>query len=414
MCTFYTGYLFTFVVDSDTSIQWPMLHQTIEVKTLPEMEKVHDINYPNIYVRKVLFSKDKNNVKKRVQNSCHACFYCGKLRSHIQDHLNRTHASEQEMKTILECNDINKKEELKSLLRAKGDHKHNREVIYKKCGELLLYRRPTEGFKHEEFGACIECLEWMKTTSICKHLKTCRGDSSDSVRKLPYVTTLSNVAKGKKPRHGSDALIKEVFTIMTNDEIGLEARDDELICSLGEIWMKSCVDNKVKRAHWTSQHMRLAAKLLIELRKLDDSGENLQMWDYLRPKYFDNLILASISICLPEMDDVEELRSPSNAIKMKYDLIRMLECKSIKSGQRYDETSEEKWKKFRKESESVLTDIQRSWKTKITKVARKVLLERKLGKKEKMPSPKDIEKLGCDIKEFLTDADLDSETITWN
>lgn len=69
-------------------------------------------------------------------------------------------------------------------------------------------------------------------------------------------------------------------------------------------------------------------------------------------------------------------------------------------------------KKYRKKAVCLL-DTNRFWKTKVTKLARKVLFERKLGKTEKLPSPKDLEKLGMYLKNQLRNAELDRNEVTW-
>jgi hypothetical protein len=193
---------------SVTSVVFPMLtercvHQADGEECREEdecdmekFEKVLDKECPSIFVRKVVHSDTRNDRKKktsRVQNSHHACYYCGKLRSHIQDHMIRRHKAEAEVKNIEVCSDEKMKDKLKDLLRSKGDNVHNKKVCKLKEGELILSRRPTEECKHTDYGPCSACFEWMLTKSLPKHLKTCKGNKEGCIRKKRYLKTMSDI-----------------------------------------------------------------------------------------------------------------------------------------------------------------------------------------------------------------------------
>lgn len=390
------------------------ISQDDEHDTLAEHEILRDKNNKDIFVRKVLKSDNTRKKSNRVQNQKHACLFCQKLKSHIQDHMIRKHKDTEQVKDIITCTNVKKKEKLKDLLRAEGDHQHNKRVLNDGKGELLLFRRPTMAFDHNDYGPCLVCKEWMLKRSIRKHLKSCQGDTSTCVKTTRYVTTMSDVTKGVTPKHAREQLVKEVFTIMNSDDCGCVARKDELICKLGEWWLMSCNDNKKKRAYWASQHMRLMAKLLMAVQTIQQD-QTLTMWDVLRPSLFESLVSGALHVSLPDMDDIEELKSPTNVIKLKYDLIRMCHYKSSMATQRFDSNEHQKWKTARKAAEGLLLDINRWWKTRCTKIARKVLLERKLTKKEQLPNPRDIQKLGEFLTSQLTEVSisLDAESVTY-
>lgn len=376
-----------------------------EAECFPKDEILRDKNNSKIYITKVLKFKSVKKKNDRVQNQRHACLFCKTLRSHIQDHMMRKHKDTEQVKSIIQCTDEKEKEKLKDLLRAEGDHAHNKQVIKDGGGELLLSRRPTEQFDHNDYGPCLACKEWMLKKSIKKHLKSCKGDASSCVKTTRYVKTMADVLKGVAPKHARDQLIKEVFTIMTLDSVGAVARNDELICKLGEWWLMSCNDNKKKRAYWASQHMRLMAKLLMEIKQ----DNVMTMWDVLRPSMFEALVAGALNVSLPDMDDFEDLKSPTNLIKLKYDLVRMCQFKSSLSIQRFDCSGDVQWKTSGKAAEGLLSEVHRWWKIRCTKIARKVLLDRKLTKKEQLPNPQDVKKLGEFLKAELGEVNLDVE-----
>lgn len=225
---------------------------------------------------------------------------------------------------------------------------------------------------------------------------------------------MADVIKGVAPKQSHQMLVTEVFTIMTSDKVGCEAKNDDLICRLGELWLRSCVDNKKKRAYWASQHMRLMARLLIAIRTMKQDN-NMTMWDVLSPKMFDTYLVPGVlEMALPDMDDIEDLKSPTNLIKLKYDLIRMCEFKSSISSQMYDSNGDVQWKKSGKAADNMLLEIKRWWKVRCTKLARRVLLERKLTKKEQLPDPQDIKKLGEFLTNKLREVNLDEESVTYD
>ena len=61
---------------------------------------------------------------------------------------------------------------------------------------------------------------------------------------------------------------KNVFTIMRKDEISDVAQGDELIGALGDVWISKSMDNRLICCRSRSFRMRLAARLLIEVRRL--------------------------------------------------------------------------------------------------------------------------------------------------
>lgn len=123
-----------------------------------------------------------------------------------------------------------------------------------------------------------------------------------------------------------DSLVGQVLEIMTRDEVKIVAQGDDLICALGESWMRRNYGNK-KAKYYASQHMRLMVKFLINLRKLDSPENEVQtqsLWDFLVPSKYDIVLAAAVQLAFPYMDDIEDLRPPSNAIKIKYDILKVI------------------------------------------------------------------------------------------
>ena len=141
---------------------------------------------------------------------------------------------------------------------------------------------------------------------------------------------------------------KGVLSIMNQEAVSEIAQNDPLIMMLGESWLRRNVANLEKRNYYASSRMRLAAKLLQHLNTLmkykemqDKNGDpelveepstsesvlDKAMWDFLTPEHFEDVVLSSIKCTYPNADDMEDLRAPSNAIKLKYDIQRLVNTK---------------------------------------------------------------------------------------
>ena len=103
------------------------------------------------------------------------------------------------------------------------------------------------------------------------------------------------------------------------------------------------------------------------------------------------------------MDDLTDLQSPSNAIKLGFELKRMLHIKigvAIEKGTRKD----------RDAAEDLLKLMEMFWGTRVTKNARVILSERNFNKRGSLPAPDDIKKLNIYLKEALQKIDYSNHT----
>jgi hypothetical protein len=372
---------------------------------LDEKYKSRDINLPDIYIRKLRKSAYSSNAQaarkkafnKRVYDNYHACLYCGVMVQHIDTHLrNKKHRKIPDVKRLLE-------EEKPDFLGIQklGDHKHNVRVLKEGRGELILRRRPSTYLDVREFGPCPECKQWILLKNLKQHYRNCATRKS-KVKKGQLIVQ-SQVLAGVISTRPSKLMLQEVFPIMTRDDIGTVAQNDPLIVALGESWLRRSIDNEAKRKYYTSQHMRLMARLLIELRKADEKNAEKALDEFIRTKYYDALMAATIQCCMPYMDDEEDLKSPSNAIKLKYDLIRVVNAKwALLVQDNPHSLHAEEMMKFDR-----LISVQ--WGERVTKLARAVLVRRRFKMKKELPSPEDVMKLTKHIVSELESTALTPE-----
>ena len=113
---------------------------------------------------------------------------------------------------------------------------------------------------------------------------------------------------------------------------------------------------------------------------------------YISPKYFDNVVQAALHCARQTVHDEEELESPSNAIKLSYDLKRVA---SIKMADAIASSNTLK----RKEAKDFLKLMSIKWSNKLATVA---LQAKRRLKKAPLPLPEDIQQLSSFLKENCT------------
>ena len=91
--------------------------------------------------------------------------------------------------------------------------------------------------------------------------------------------------------------------------------------------MQKNIGNILKRGRYTSQVMRLAARLLINLRKCKKLEGGTSMWDYLKPELFEAIVEATLLTALQVLFIINIWQSPSNAITLGFDVKRMINVK---------------------------------------------------------------------------------------
>ncbi|XP_052811802.1 uncharacterized protein LOC128239273 isoform X3 [Mya arenaria] len=358
-----------------------------------ENEIIRDIEYPNIFMRKHLkraHSSSGQAYKKkhdRVYDNFHYCFFCKKMNGHIPVHM-KTHRNIKEV-----ADELRKEKPDFTRLRKMGDDLHNREVVESKEGELVVSRRSSKDLLDvSKYGPCINCFEWVQLSGLKKHYKKCVKGKTNGLGKKDLVLK-AQILAGHIKGNLSKMMKEEVFRIMKTDDVTKTAQSDMLILLLGESWLRRSFDNVEKRKYYTSGRMRLCARLLNALNA-DEQNESPScsrtktMWDFLVPSYFDNFVRASLSVSMPNMDDLDDLKAPSNAIKLKYDIRRLVNAKyaCLLKGNDTDIADLKSCKRF-------LTLMEIEWAERVTKIARTVLQARQLTEKKDIPAPGDVEML---------------------
>lgn len=78
----------------------------------------------------------------------------------------------------------------------------------------------------------------------------------------------SQILAGHIKGRQSPQMMKEVFSIMSSDNVTTIAQNDRLILAHGESWIQRNIGNVEKRKYYASSRMRLCARFLIQLQQL--------------------------------------------------------------------------------------------------------------------------------------------------
>ncbi|XP_072050774.1 uncharacterized protein [Amphiura filiformis] len=105
---------------------------------------------------------------------------------------------------------------------------------------------------------------------------------------------------------------------------------------------------------------------------------------------------------MPDADDEESLKAPSNGLKMAIQVRKLCVIKRARSIKDEDTTG-------RKEAKQFLELMDAEWDTKLERL---LLAERKFRKEDPLPLPSDIEKLSVYLRDRAESADLEDYSYT--
>ncbi|XP_069109622.1 uncharacterized protein [Argopecten irradians] len=400
-----------------------------DAETFDEKKTARDISHKDIYVSLVKdkYVSGKHTKTNRTYDSRHPCIFCSKTVCNFSHHiLTRKHSNEDEVKQILNSCGKERKN-LIAKLRLKAAHNHNINVLKRNKGEIFLLRRSRyeageseedeseeddegKGDKCEQtidirkYGPCPRCLGWILLASIKRHFKVCCA--ADPNLSLSYtknsLIVQSDIIMGKVTDEASPALVKEVFPIMLVDDVSKVAKHDDLIVNLGNQWMLRNRGNEIMRKYYTSSVMRLVAKLKKNCQMISELNDE-SMDGFLQPKHFDVVVKAALLCSAGDEEDLEDLKSPSNAVKLGHDIKRMLSTKLAKGIKESDNQKKKEAEEFRK-----LMDIE--WGLRVTKLARSLMIEATFNQERKLPLPNDLKKLAQFLTNEIKDLDLEDAT----
>lgn len=331
-----------------------------------------------------------NNTKKRKWDKKHYCVYCMKKFAKLPRHFEQVHESEVEVAKALSYKKGSKiRKRQFDLLRNKGNHSHNIDVLKTGTGSLIPARRCAYDVSHQDLLPCDVCFGYFIRRDLWKHKKNCTMNADANKKPERHHQAKSSLLLPVSSE-ASDSFKDKVFGVMHCDDVSFAARRDNVIVKFGERMFAKLGNEKHHISH-VSQKMRELGRLLLKVRETDPDIVSLQ--ECIHPKQFD-IVLEAVRSLAGFDPHTGRYKTPSLAIKLgqslqKCALIIKADCIRME-----DLVSEAQAEKF-----SELASIE--WNHKVSSGARTSLYERKFNKPNMLPLSEDILKIQSKLSEVM-------------
>jgi hypothetical protein len=228
--------------------------------------------------------------KTEVANYCkkQACFFCGSLVSKICRHLEEVHRKEPEIIEFAEMTKQSTKKMHKiTLLRNRGNYKHNMFVINSGRGGLITVKRPTTKMSYHHFQPCPSCFGFYHKHDLWRHFRSCDfrcsktlEDNEDMLAESRVLLIKDNIRDGRFSKLMSKMGSDGVFEIMS---------DDAMIRTFGIYLLEKHTDD---HHDYIWQRLQQLSHFVLHLQRASEN-ESLSLTDLVNPESFD-LIIASV------------------------------------------------------------------------------------------------------------------------
>nr|CAI5817390.1 unnamed protein product [Callosobruchus analis] len=323
------------------------------------------------------------NKRKRIRRG-HRCLFCDCEVKDFARHLERHHSDEIEVQRFMSLKKCSmKRKSAIGKLRREGDF----------CSSKIIPVLRKADKVESDYIACIHSRGYYTSKSLRRHVKKCSFNPNPSKRCKSQSQGHTLMAGPFGP---NDPLrISGVLNMMKPDDVSMVAKRDELICEVARRYIKRHKEKHLLLV--AKRHMRKLARLLICVRKLDNSP-TVNMSEILSPNKFKVLVHATKEIA--EYDSRERcFKSPSLALQMGTLL------KSAVNTAYSSEVQRENCNRDRLEELKALNIlIGTDWADEISSEAGQNLNVNKFNKPTLIPMAEDIKKFEAYLNEILQKA----------
>ena len=187
------------------------------------------------------------------------CFFCGEAQTQIQRHWMAKHKDEQEVIKLAALKDKSERVRFITILRNKGNHLHNCEVIRAGKGDLLVTYRPKSGANADDYRPCESCWCYLRKTELYRHRCTIPGAKKGRVAANAYLLLPAP--------DGTSEKVHQLLSGMLDGSVKLVAKTDSLIV---DYTSKFIMRKGMQKKAYIRDKVRELARFLITVRKQDD------------------------------------------------------------------------------------------------------------------------------------------------
>lgn len=260
-----------------------------------------------------------NKAGNRIYNKRHYCLYCSKPFAKMARHLERSHASVEEVASALSFPKGSKERKYQlDYIRNRGNYAHNVTVMESGSGELVPFKRPTMNRQSKDVMHCAYCQGLFMRWVLWKHIRNCRF-KPQSVQPQPGRNRIQSMCAytGPVPSNMTKQLL-EIISVMTPDPVTDIIKNDKVITEIGQhLLNKGGLSDSNKQ--YVKDKMRELARLVYSARRVT-SLKTLE--DCVNPKKYMETVKAVKHAC--GYDSVNNWYSiPSLATKLGNSLVKV-------------------------------------------------------------------------------------------
>ena len=177
------------------------------------------------------------------------CYFCGEAQTQIQRHWMAKHGNEAEVKQLAELTDKSDRIECVTVLRNKGNHRHNCDVLRTGRGEFLVTHRPKPGASADDYRPCESCWCYLRKTKLCRHRCKVSGAKKGRVAGNAYLLLPAP--------SGTSVKVHQSLSGVVDGDVRRVAEMDSL------------VRKRMQEKAYVRHKVRQLARFLITIRKQD-------------------------------------------------------------------------------------------------------------------------------------------------
>ncbi|XP_072174309.1 uncharacterized protein, partial [Diadema setosum] len=340
------------------------------------LRSVHSVNTGGVYVMRT-----HNQDSKRAYDKVAYCLYCDKPQKKLTQHLPQ-HKNEVEVAAYMAEKPGEKRQRLLTIIRNKGNHKHNCEVLAEDKGGLVVIYRPSHHADPQDYVPCYHCYGWFAKTEMWKHkcvVKPAQPSSSEGKKRQ------NQVRKGKlllPPAPGTKScdIVHKVLSGLRSDDVARCIKGD---CLIVELAKKLCLKlgHDGETYNFIRCKLREIARLLLTYR-MCTGKENATLSSIISPQEFD-VVVRSVRETAGFNQDTHEYTTPSLALKLGHLLKQAAGLQLVRATKNGDTEAEKMARDF-------ITLIEKEWETEVSSHALRTLYQQKRNQPKLLPVTSDV------------------------
>lgn len=282
--------------------------------------------------------------EKKEPSKKHFCLYCKMAFTQLEKHLEKRHMEETEVAHAVHFPKGSKvRQSLIDQIRSKGDYKHKCDVVKSSVGKIAP-KQKNPSMCVRDFLTCQHCFAFYRKTDLWRHEQSCRirnGDEKSS-ETIGKGEGHSAVTRGLPLTESLAEGCREIISIMLQDDIAKQVRNDPLICKYGNLLSVKYDCDKSQFAY-IAQKMRELGRFVLAVHELDNNVKYLH--EICVPSRFELAVAGAKKIGGFD-PSTNQFKTVSLISKIGYSLKRATEITIRESRMMEDSETESELKKF--------------------------------------------------------------------